>query len=79
MEQGAANQTLTNDPVEPNPGEDTDNDRKLCAVYSNTIHRNDGRHLDGGITNDAVQQARYDAVVANNSICHPKERLERKS
>ena len=64
-EQGAADHTLTNDQVEPNPGEDTDVDRKLRAVYGNTIHRNDGRHLDGGIANDTVWQARYDAVVAN--------------
>ena len=64
-EQEAANQTPTTDPVDPDPGEDTDVDRKLRAVYGDTIHRNDGRHLDWGIANDAVWQARYDAVVAN--------------
>ena len=37
-EQEAANQTPTTDPAEPNPGEDTDVDRKLRAVYGDTIH-----------------------------------------
>jgi len=27
----------------------TDADRRLCSVYSDTIHQNDGTHLDGGI------------------------------
>jgi hypothetical protein len=33
----------------------TDADRRLCSVYGNTIHQNDGTHLDGGIgaTEDA--------------------------
>ena len=51
--------------MEPNLEEDTDADRKLRAVYGDTIHRSDGRHLDWGTANDAVWQARYDAVVAN--------------
>ena len=49
----------------PDPGEDTEADRKLRTVYGDTIHRNDGRHLDGGIADDQIWQARYDAVVAN--------------
>ena len=65
MEQDAADHTPTTDPADHDPGEDTKVDRKLRAVYGDTIHRNDGRHLDGGIANDAVWQARYDAVVAN--------------
>ena len=65
MEQDAADHTPTTDPADHDPGEDTEVDRKLRAVYGDTIHRNDGRHLDSGIANDAVWQARYDAVVAN--------------
>ena len=65
MDPEATNQTPTTDLVEPNPEEDTAADRKLRAVYGDTIHRSDGRHLDGGIANDTVWQARYDAVVAN--------------
>ncbi len=49
----------------PVPGEDTEADRKLRAVYGDTIHRNNGRHLNGGIADDQIWQARYDAVVAN--------------
>ena len=40
-------------------------DNQLITVYGNTIHRNDGRHLDGGIANDGVWQRRYDRVVAH--------------
>ena len=65
MDQKAANQTPTMDPVEPDPEEDTDADRKLRAVYGDTIHRNESRHSDGGIANDAVWQARYNVVVSN--------------
>ena len=63
--QDAANHTTTMNPVEPDPEEDTDGNRKLRAVYGNTIHRSDGRHLDRVTANDTVWQARYDAVVAN--------------
>ena len=41
-------------PMAPNPGENTDANRKLQEVYGDTIHQNNGRHLDGGIANDAV-------------------------
>ncbi len=58
MDQEAADRTPTTDPVDHDPGEDTDVNRKLCAVYGDTIHQNDGRHLDGGIANDAVWQGR---------------------
>ena len=27
----------------------TDADRRLCSIYGDTIHQNDGTHLDGGI------------------------------
>jgi len=41
-------------------------DHKLIAVYGNTMHRNDGRHLTGGIDDDALWQRRYDKVAANS-------------
>ena len=37
----------------------------VAAVFGDTIHRNDGRHLDGGIGDDQRWQRRYDDVVAN--------------
>ena len=42
-------------------------DAKLIGVFGDTIHRNDGRHLHGGIGAelDRLWQGRYDAVVAN--------------
>ena len=40
-------------------------DNQLIAVYGDSIHRNDGRHLDGGVANDDVWQRRYDRVVAS--------------
>ena len=39
-------------------------DWKLLAVYGDTIHQNDGRHLDGGIADDGVWQRRWRKVVA---------------
>lgn len=47
------------------PGEDTDACHKLQEVYGNTIHQNNGRHLDVGTPNDTDWQARCDTVVAN--------------
>ena len=41
-------------------------DQKLIAVYGDTTHRNDGRHLTGGIDDDALWQRRYDKVTANS-------------
>ena len=40
-------------------------DNQLVAVYGDSIHQNDGRHLDGGIADDKVWQRRYDWVVAH--------------
>ena len=40
-------------------------DRRLIGVYGDTIHRNDGRHLNGGITGDAGMVWLYDKVVIN--------------
>eukprot|EP00956_Cyclotella_meneghiniana_P009504 scaffold13157_cov41-Cyclotella_meneghiniana.AAC.3 len=39
-------------------------DWKLMGVYGDTIHQNDGRHLDGGINDDAVWQRRWRKVVS---------------
>jgi hypothetical protein len=39
-------------------------DNQLINVYGDSIHRNDGRHLDGGVADDDVWQRRYDRVVA---------------
>ena len=43
----------------------TECDEKLIAVYGDTTHRNDGRHLHGGVADDVVWQERYDRVVAH--------------
>ena len=81
MEQDADGYTKSTAHMAPNPSENTEADRKLRAVYGDTIHRNDGRHLDGGIANDEGWQARYDAAVANPHQLYlpPQGRLERKS
>jgi len=44
----------------------TEADLRLMEVYGNTTHRNDGRHLHGGIAEDELWQRRYDCVVANS-------------
>ena len=31
-------------------------DNQLMSVYGDTIHRNDGRHMDGGVANNSVWQ-----------------------
>ena len=40
-------------------------DRRLQTVYGDTIHRNDGRHLHGGVDNNHVMMALYDRVVSH--------------
>jgi hypothetical protein len=40
-------------------------DNQLVTVYGDSIHCNDGCHLDGGVANDSVWQRRYDRVVAH--------------
>jgi hypothetical protein len=40
-------------------------DNQLIAVYGDSIHRNDGRHLDGGVANNSIWQRRYDRVVVH--------------
>jgi hypothetical protein len=38
---------------------------QLIAVFGDSIHHNDGRHLDGGIADNGVWQGRYDHVVSH--------------
>jgi hypothetical protein len=46
----------------------TDTDHRLCSVFGDTIHQNDGTHLDGGIgvAEDAKWQRLHLRVVACN-------------
>ena len=41
-------------------------DNLLMGVYGDTIHKNDGTHLDGGIEDNAVWQWRWSRVAAVN-------------
>ena len=41
-------------------------DNLLMRVYGDTIHKNDGTHLDGGIEDNAVWQWRWSRVAAVN-------------
>lgn len=43
-------------------------DRRLISVYGDTVHRNDGRHLHGGVEGDEAMFKLYDRVV---SYPHP--------
>ena len=45
----------------------TDADRRLIGVYDNTVHRNDGCHLHGGIDaqTDEQHMAWFDRVAAH--------------
>ncbi len=45
----------------------SDPDRRLLSVYGNTVHRNDGRHLHGGVEAalDEQHMAWFDQVVAH--------------
>ena len=38
-------------------------DRKLMIAFGDTVHRNDGCHLDGGIAEDDTVQALYDKLM----------------
>jgi hypothetical protein len=40
-------------------------DNQLIAVFVDSIHCNDGRHLDGGIADDSVWQGWYDRAVSH--------------
>ncbi|KAL7503120.1 hypothetical protein ACHAXN_000965, partial [Cyclotella atomus] len=39
-------------------------DERLRSVYGDTIHLNDGRHLDGGVKDDRVWQWRWNRIVS---------------
>ena len=41
----------------------TESDRKLIVRYSDCIHDNDGKHLDGGVKDDSYWQQLYDRVT----------------
>jgi hypothetical protein len=49
-----------------------DADRRLCSVYGNTIHQNDGIHLNGGIglTKDAKWQWLYLRVASGQLLLY---------
>jgi hypothetical protein len=54
--------------------EDHEADRRLIEVYGDTIHRNDGRHLDGGIEDDVAMCYLYDRVVSHqHSLYSPPQ------
>jgi hypothetical protein len=61
----------TNMPIGDLPGATiSDADRKLLEVYGDYIGQNDGTHLDGGIKDDAVWQARWRKLVALPCQCY---------
>jgi hypothetical protein len=43
---------------------------QLIAVFGDSIHRNDGCHLDGGIMDNGVWQGRYDRVVSHPHLMY---------
>ena len=43
-------------------------DRRLIEVYGDTVHRNDGGHLHGGVEDNEAMCMLYDRVV---SYAHP--------
>ena len=53
--------------------------KKLLAVFGDTIHHNNGKHLDGGIVDDAQWQKRWKMVVSTNLPLWytPKEKVGR--
>ncbi len=54
---------------------------QLIAVFGDSIHCNDGRHLDGGIADNGIWQGRYDRVVSHPHPMsnRPKEALANRS
>ncbi len=43
---------------------------QLIAVFGDSIHCNDGRHLDGGIADNGIWQGRYDHVVSHPHLMY---------
>jgi hypothetical protein len=46
----------------------TDADRRLCSVYGDTIHQNDGTHLDGGI--GIAEDAKWQRLHLRAAACN---------
>ena len=46
----------------------TDANHRLCSVYGNTIHQNDGTHLDGGI--GVAEDAKWQRLYLRVAACH---------
>ena len=42
----------------------TDVDRMMDGAFGDHVHQNDGTHLMGGIADDAVWQARFNSLIA---------------
>ena len=55
----------------PNPGE-TEANCKLREVYGNTIHQNDGRHLDRDIANDLLSTIILLILCFSQGVDKPK-------
>ncbi len=45
-------------------------DNQLIAVFGDSIHCNNGRHLDGGIADNGIWQGRYDCVVSHPHLMY---------
>jgi hypothetical protein len=45
-------------------------DNKLMAVFGNSIHCNNGHHLDGGIADNGIWQGRYNRVVSHPHLMY---------
>ncbi len=50
---------------------------QLIAVFGDSIHCNDGHHLDGGIADNGIWQGRYDRVLSHSDPMYnpPKEEV----
>jgi len=46
----------------------TDANHRLCSVYGNTIHQNDGTHLDGGI--GVAEDAKWQRLHLRIAACY---------
>ena len=82
-EGGPARPCATPETVVPDVGADlpgytlTQADKLLDVVYGDHIHDNDGTHLDGGVADDGVWQARWRRLVQvhPNNYSVPKGRV----
>jgi hypothetical protein len=46
----------------------TDADRRLCSIYGDTIHQNDGTHLDGGI--GVAEDTKWQRLHLRVAVCN---------